>query len=53
MRSYQIHFILERQVVLEIGKLGRFELPAGEYVYTGSAKRKMEARVSGIWIRSF
>ncbi len=46
MRSYQIHFVVEKPVVLEIGKLGRFEFPAGEYVYTGSAKKNIEARIS-------
>jgi Uri superfamily endonuclease len=46
MCSYKIHFILKKPVVLEIGKLGRFEFPAGEYVYTGSARRNMEARIS-------
>ncbi len=46
MRSYQIHFILKKPLVLEIGKLGRYEFPAGKYVYTGSAKRNMKARIS-------
>jgi Uri superfamily endonuclease len=46
MRSYQIHFILEESIVLEIGRLGRFEFPAGKYVYTGSAKKNIEARIS-------
>ncbi len=46
MKSYQIHLFLEEPVVLEIGKLGKFEFPAGVYVYTGSAKRNAEARIS-------
>ena len=46
MRSYQIHFILQKPIVLEIGRLGRFEFPAGEYVYTGSAKKNIGARIS-------
>jgi Uri superfamily endonuclease len=46
MRSYQIHFILEKAVSLEIGKLGRFDFPPGKYVYTGSARKNMEARIS-------
>jgi len=46
MRSYQIHFILKKPVVLEIGKLGKFGFPAGKYVYTESAKKNMEARIS-------
>ena len=46
MRSYQIHFIIEKPVVLIIGKLGTFEFPAGRYVYTGSARKNIEARIS-------
>ena len=46
MRSYQIHFIIEKPVALRIGKLGTFEFPAGEYVYTGCARKNMEARIS-------
>ena len=46
MRSYQIHFIIEKPVVLRIGKLGTFEFPAGRYVYTGSARKNIEARIS-------
>ncbi len=46
MRSYQIHFILKKPLVLEIGKLGRYEFPAGKYVYTGGAKRNMKVRIS-------
>jgi len=46
MRSYQIHFIIEKPVVLRIGKLGTFEFPTGEYVYTGSARKNIEARIS-------
>jgi len=33
-------------MLLEIGKLGWFEIPAGLYVYTGSAKRNPEARIA-------
>jgi len=46
MRSYQLRFILKQTLILEIGKLGRFKFPAGEYVYTGSAKRNIDARIS-------
>lgn len=31
---------------LRIGKLGRFKIPAGTYVYTGRASRGLQARVS-------
>jgi Uri superfamily endonuclease len=46
MRSYQIHFILEKPIFLEIGRLGKFDFPTGKYVYTGSAKKNMEARIA-------
>lgn len=31
---------------LQIGKLGVFEFPAGYYVYTGSARRGVDARIN-------
>ena len=31
---------------LQVGRLGWFEFPAGVYVYTGSAKRGLEARIA-------
>lgn len=31
---------------LAIGKLGIFDFPAGRYVYTGSARRNIEARIA-------
>lgn len=31
---------------LQIGRFGMFDFPAGEYVYTGSAKRNFEARIA-------
>lgn len=31
---------------LVVGKLGVFDLPAGEYCYTGSARRNLEARIA-------
>ena len=43
--SYQIHFKLSAPLTLKIGKLGTHYLPAGNYVYTGSAKRNIRARV--------
>ncbi len=33
-------------MLLTIGKLGTFDFPAGDYIYTGSAIRNMEARIS-------
>jgi Uri superfamily endonuclease len=45
-RVYQLHIRLSRAVRLRIGRLGEFDFPAGDYVYTGSAKRNFEARIA-------
>jgi Uri superfamily endonuclease len=37
---------VKERVKISVGALGDFELPAGLYVYTGSAKRNILARVS-------
>jgi Uri superfamily endonuclease len=44
--SYQL--VIEVPTILRVivGRLGTFELPAGEYVYTGSARRNLEARIA-------
>ncbi len=44
--SYQLVIALGRPVRCTIGRLGTFDFPAGRYVYTGSAKRGLEARIS-------
>ncbi|MEM0322310.1 MAG: GIY-YIG nuclease family protein, partial [Thermoprotei archaeon] len=43
---YQLVIRLDRECAITIGRLGRFVFPAGYYVYTGSAKKGLEARVS-------
>jgi Uri superfamily endonuclease len=43
--SYQLYIELALPTTLTIGKLGTFDFPAGRYVYTGSAKRNIEARI--------
>ena len=43
--SYQLHIRVERCVSLKIGKLGTFHFPKGDYIYTGSAKKNIAARV--------
>jgi len=45
-RAYQLHFRLERTQAVTIGRLGRFTFPAGDYIYTGSARRNLEARIA-------
>ncbi len=44
--SYQIEIDVERSVRIRVGRLGRFQFPAGRYVYTGSARRNIEARIA-------
>ena len=43
--SYQLHIHLTRSQNIEVGRLGRFRFPAGYYVYTGSARKNLIARV--------
>lgn len=42
---YQLVIHLPRMTRITIGKLGRFDFPSGYYVYTGSAKRGLSARI--------
>ncbi|MGP1676683.1 MAG: GIY-YIG nuclease family protein [Burkholderiales bacterium] len=46
MISYQLRIAVARPVRLRIGRLGRFLFPAGRYIYTGSARRNLEARIA-------
>jgi len=43
--TYQLYIYLRRRVRIEPGRLGACVLPAGWYVYTGSARRNLAARV--------
>ncbi len=43
---YQLLVEISRSSVLEIGKIGLVELPRGAYLYTGSARRGLYARLS-------
>ena len=43
--TYQLHIDLRSEQTLSIGKLGKFDFPAGHYIYTGSAKKNLEARI--------
>jgi Uri superfamily endonuclease len=44
--TYQLKIEIERPVTLRAGSLGEFLFPPGRYVYTGSARRNMEARIA-------
>jgi Uri superfamily endonuclease len=43
--TYQLHIHVPRPLRIAVGRLGSFDFPAGDYVYTGSAKRNFQARV--------
>jgi Uri superfamily endonuclease len=43
---YQLHIELTRPISVRVGRLGRFRFDPGWYVYTGSAKRNLPARVA-------
>lgn len=43
--TYQLIIELVRPARIEVGRLGVAEFPAGTYVYTGSARRGIAARV--------
>ncbi len=45
MQSYQLFINVKKEINLKVGKLGRFILPVGFYVYTGSAKKNIEKRI--------
>ncbi|MBL8491563.1 MAG: DUF123 domain-containing protein, partial [Rhodocyclaceae bacterium] len=44
--TYQLIVEVGRTVTVSVGRLGIFRFPAGTYVYTGSAKRNIEARIA-------
>ena len=44
--TYQLFIEVTEFLTLTVGKLGEFDLPAGNYVYTGSAKANLEARIA-------
>ena len=44
--TYQLLIRVDRPCRVRVGRLGAFVFPAGRYVYTGSAKRALEARVA-------
>jgi Uri superfamily endonuclease len=45
-RTYQLIIEVSRPLSLRVGQLGTFRFPAGRYVYTGSARRNLEARIA-------
>lgn len=45
LQSYQLFIRVHKGCDIRIGKLGAFHFPAGFYIYSGSAKRNIEARI--------
>lgn len=45
-RTYQLVIHLAAPRRLRIGRLGIFHFPAGRYLYTGSARRHLDARLA-------
>jgi Uri superfamily endonuclease len=43
--SYQLLVDVPRPLRCVIGRLGEFDFPVGRYVYSGSAKRGLDARI--------
>jgi sugar fermentation stimulation protein A len=43
---YAAAFVLPVSRTIRIGRLGRFDFPAGRYVYVGRAQRNLEARLA-------
>ncbi len=43
--TYQLIILLQKDLNLKIGSLGECDLPAGIYIYTGSAKQNLEQRI--------
>ena len=43
--TYQLLIVVKKESSIQVGRLGKFTFPAGFYIYTGSAKKNMEARI--------
>ena len=43
--TYQLHISLKKVQLITVGKLGTFEFKSGKYIYTGSARKNIHARV--------
>ena len=46
MSTYLLFIELSKPVSIQVGKLGRFSFPAGQYIYIGRAKKNLEARLA-------
>lgn len=46
VQTYQLLIRLAVPARVRVGRLGEFEFPAGRYIYTGSARRNLDARLA-------
>ncbi len=44
--TYQLTISISKPVLIAIGKFGQYNFPAGEYIYTGSARQHIDARIA-------
>lgn len=44
--TYQLLIQVSRPLSIQVGRFGLFDFPAGNYCYTGSARRNLEARLA-------
>ncbi len=44
--SYSLFILVEKSQIITVGRLGRFEFIPGNYIYSGSARRNLLARVN-------
>jgi Uri superfamily endonuclease len=45
-KTYQLIFVVEKEITVRVGALGLHRFIPGVYVYTGSARRNMEQRIA-------
>jgi len=44
--TYQLTISISKPVMIAVGKFGRYNFSAGEYIYTGSARQHIDARIA-------
>ena len=44
--SYSLFILVEKSQIITVGRLGRFEFIPGNYIYSGSARRNLLARIN-------
>ncbi len=44
--TYQLNIRVDHDLHIRVGRLGMISFPSGDYVYTGSAKGRLQARIN-------